>query len=996
VLHGQFAPEQLVRPPGTPWSNISGTHFHIAAERLVNFSGIPTISGYLDFAQTCTDAFSIKMYKIILERAIGIFGESFESNSTFCKFVNMDVLTKRIVDEVNSTFFNEIQKTNDEIRIYVGSVYVSGSSKEDAMFYVKEENERKTIHVHFFLHDSSKIAVPHLLNWPKQDWLVKFDFFPEKFKRVGKTHIIAEHGYKSFPMPRFHKDDSSAYFRNPRNTYNDWQDEKNQIISFGHFEFEGKHDLFKINLIKIIEESFLMGLELSKFLLSEFFMALGGETEKDLKQKGKKEFEYIKKRKQLITESGDPDPKVDLIVYPINSNAAFVIEKIKELINKELTYKIFALMPVNKERVGSTLLISPLVLKSIRDILDKSVEKKVLLFDTSVISGRTRKELKHLLQGLGANEVKMLSITDRFRLPLHVQDKFRHKSYWRLDVPRLGSADMCPICKAIDILDNFKANLTSNLAIRRIDDIIGNWKVISYFGPVSDHGIKPTPINPVEKKLGIKFNESTKTFEQIISKDDKDKGIRNQILLRNSLGLTIYVSEMHAMTSRDDLALKLIHSLTALSAVAKIELICSQLLLFPNEYSKRVQFDMVMELFNASNSIYQSDNWTGLAVLVLLLQNKEVHHRLIESIQIEGSKDLKINNLDLNIFIAFVLKSYPSKSTDISEKIFRLLKYTGEEKIINTYKQFHYEIYNDAGAIHSKPLIAFYVKNEILEKDRLEDAINSISKLIFLLENLQTWQFRRKLKNQSFLSSYRVLCKSTLSNYYDRFEALIPNQNNLPENSNPANYEENFMSLQNDVKNVLVPRLQLLHRYLFCPILHVEGCITVKDEIEQAINNINESDWEEEAKKKNTNFIDVGPVVSISGFADYKPVSVVSNKRNYWMICDQLMESEIRYTIMNAIHSNGPIGDIWSMDADDKSVADMWINIAYTQEQVELLFANKSSKSALEICQDIEQKNKEGILHLKDDLCGKFEVIQHASSDPEEKIVIVKLIIPLI
>jgi hypothetical protein len=44
VLHGQFAPEQLVRPPGTPWSNISGTHFHIAAERLVNFSGIPILA----------------------------------------------------------------------------------------------------------------------------------------------------------------------------------------------------------------------------------------------------------------------------------------------------------------------------------------------------------------------------------------------------------------------------------------------------------------------------------------------------------------------------------------------------------------------------------------------------------------------------------------------------------------------------------------------------------------------------------------------------------------------------------------------------------------------------------------------------------------------------------------------------------------------------------------------------------------------------------------
>jgi hypothetical protein len=43
VLHGQFAPEYLVRPPRTPWSIIGGTHFHIAAERLINFSGIPNL-----------------------------------------------------------------------------------------------------------------------------------------------------------------------------------------------------------------------------------------------------------------------------------------------------------------------------------------------------------------------------------------------------------------------------------------------------------------------------------------------------------------------------------------------------------------------------------------------------------------------------------------------------------------------------------------------------------------------------------------------------------------------------------------------------------------------------------------------------------------------------------------------------------------------------------------------------------------------------------------
>jgi len=44
VLHGQIAPEYLVRPPGTPWSISGGTHFHVAAERLINFSGIPSLT----------------------------------------------------------------------------------------------------------------------------------------------------------------------------------------------------------------------------------------------------------------------------------------------------------------------------------------------------------------------------------------------------------------------------------------------------------------------------------------------------------------------------------------------------------------------------------------------------------------------------------------------------------------------------------------------------------------------------------------------------------------------------------------------------------------------------------------------------------------------------------------------------------------------------------------------------------------------------------------
>jgi len=50
VLHGQIAPEYLVRPPGTPWSISGGTHFHVAAERLINFSGIPTLSTIINLS----------------------------------------------------------------------------------------------------------------------------------------------------------------------------------------------------------------------------------------------------------------------------------------------------------------------------------------------------------------------------------------------------------------------------------------------------------------------------------------------------------------------------------------------------------------------------------------------------------------------------------------------------------------------------------------------------------------------------------------------------------------------------------------------------------------------------------------------------------------------------------------------------------------------------------------------------------------------------------
>lgn len=956
---------------------------------------LPLIEGYLDYAQAATDNLCMNLFRIAIERIVGVFGEFYEEDSKHCKFINIDVLTKRIVDEANATFFNEIKHEN-AFEVYVGSVFVSGTSKDDAMFYLKEKKSNSIIHVHFFLHKSSKVSVPHLFNWPKEDWLKKFEKSEKIYKRVGRTHVIAEHGYKSFTMPRFmDKTRESAYYRNPRSTYKDWQNEKNQIISFGHFEFEGKHDLFKINIIKLIDESFLFNHELSKFLVSEFFIALGGKNKNQLRNKGEIYFDFIQERKE---NQDDKIDEVALIAYSNNSNSAYIVDKIKELFIPEFSQKMFALMPINKERVGSSLLISPLVFEPIKEVLKNSRDKKVLLFDSSVISGRTRKELKHLLFSLGAKEVRTLSITDRFRLPFKVPDKTKHRSYWRLDLPRLGNADTCPICKGIELVDNFKNELASKFSIDRISIWKEKWKAISYFNSLADHGIRPTPITTTEKKFGIEYDEETKSFIQIVSKGDKEKNIKNQIELKNSLGLTLYVTELHAMTSRDDLALKLCKKIKDLSAPAKIELLSSQLLLFPNEYSKNIQFEMVLSLFNACNEIKYPDNWTSLASLVLLIQDKALHSKLIEELKVSGTKDFKVSNIDLDILLAYILRYHTDDKLEFSQKIYRLLKFNDEEKIANIYRQFHREIYDDnGGPIHSKPLISFYKKDETPREESLRNSINSISKIQHILQKIENWHFRKRSKNIVFPFAMLTACKNKLDEFYNKFKSVNDKFILVGKDyDSDTAYKKEFDKLKYEVEFDLIPHLKTLHEFLYCSIFNIANEPYLINEIENILKSITKFDWDKEADIKNKIFLGNPPIIKLSVDASIISNNLKYQRQNAWIILDELMESEIRYSIINAIHSKRKIKDLWSVDANNVDEADMWINIEYNSEQIKIVFANLSKMPASEIKLKVNEKKKEGLLHLEHDLNGKFHVEEFAKNDDGTFIIKVILIIPII
>lgn len=949
------------------------------------------IKGYLDFAQTCTESFLVSLYRLAIERTIGFFSNAEKLIPRFCFFRNIDLLTKPIVDVANASLFDETQKESTN-EVYVGSVFASGKSKEDAMFYVNLSNS--ILNIHFFSHPSSKHHVPHLFNWPSQSWIDKnFDRSSKKYERVGRTHVIAEHGYKSFPVPRFHwKNMNSFYYRNPRDTYDDWQDERSQIISMGHFNFEGKHDFFKINITKLMDESFLYNYGLANFLVSEFFLSLGGVIPDDLTEHGKKYIDSIRHRRDRESIT-----KTALIVYANNSASSAVVDQIKKNFSEDLNGKIFALMPMNKERVGSSLLISPLVFDEIRSQLKKSKSKTVLLFDTSVISGRTRKELKHLLFHLGAEEVITLTVIDRFRLPFRVPNPLKHKSYWRLDAPRMGSAGMCPLCKGLKDIEGFKEDLASAFAIERIDQWKENWHVISYFNPQSDHGVKPTPITPMEKRFGIVLNEETGQFEQVISKEDKEAGIKNEIVLRNSLGVTIYATEIHSMTSRDDLALKLCKAENGLNNATIIEVLAVQLLLFSSEYSKNVHFEMIKKLFNACREIKQPDNHTALAALAILIQEKSIHKKLIHEIDKNWVSYSREMNFDVEILLAYVLKYLPSSEFE-PDKIVRLLKFKNEETDLSVYQHLHYELYNEYGKIHTKPLIAFFEKREYLEKETrdatLRDAINSISKLIYLINKIPVWKLRRKYDVDPAPSDSHNKVLAQLHFFYEEFKKNIDSFTITGQET--PEYEIEIEKLKARVRQELIPNLKNFHSYIFLSLKsdQVQEVSPVYEEMQQIVLSVSKHQWLDEAKNKEIALFKTKPPrVFVSAIKNPISNALQNRRNNAWMIYDSYIQQEIRFTIMNAIHSTQEIDDIWSVDGSNYRKAHLWVKVDYNNDFVILEFANASDMPAEKVKKKIEEKKKDGVIHLVD-IGGHFDVVDHQDGD----VMIIKTIlhIPII
>lgn len=318
--------------------------------------------------------------------------------------------------------------------------------------------------------------------------------------------------------------------------------------------------------------------------------------------------------------------KCSFLIYPYHSNTERIVDIIKEyLINNDV--KIIPLIPLNKERNGTSFQPSPLTIEMLKKtILVQRVKNKdgigekeinALLLDDAIIDGKTQEEIKHVMYGLGIRHIMSVFILERRRIPYNTSDCRKTSAFWRLDIPRLGSKYSCPLCAAINSISDFSSQIVSENARKRVLEWIDIWGArtentlerVQTLTPVKIHLEQPA------KRFGIYFEDGL---------CKQCGGESNKIELLTSLGLTLYMGELLSITSRDDKMLQYCSERFCLDSLTILEMLCTNLLLYGKTISRKVREKIVCYIFDRANSIIECNNHTAFAALVLMTQENEV------------------------------------------------------------------------------------------------------------------------------------------------------------------------------------------------------------------------------------------------------------------------------------------------------------------------------------------------------------------------------------
>lgn len=674
--------------------NLTGGFSYIPEK--VFWSETKDVSGYLDFSQTnrmpeCRDICIQKLNQLRVLMSGAYFNSVDRFSDEICERANFVVGCDK-----------------DGAKINIGSVFVSGTSNRLL------DNESECFY--FLLHpDSENTTVKSLLGWISPKFLPDIATPEEsirKFKRLGNSSFIARGGADYWLNK--HYGENGSFIRLGGNSLYTLLQRKIGVhpdtLRIGHFESTERHDLFgyRINYwfdSDIIDRQLNPTYERTSifdFLFTNFVYALKGKIRKE-------EFYSILNPtlspgmsnslwcKYHAADDCSGKQSDGILVYFFDFQTSMLVEKIEKLLIKEEAKSIIPLIPLSRTYEMGSLVISPLILDRIEDQIKetkkKGAEAKITVFESVAFNVRLVEEVKQILYGIGADQVRILTILDRRRIPV-TETKPAIKALGRIDSPALHGNDRCTICRALEILEECK-NQVINIDIKkRLEDMISRWQCVQ----LSD--------NEYKRGIGSRQIKLTQSAQEIVENFCGDY-LGKPLKIELDSALCSMVVEHTVISASNQLLMRLLDLNILIesdidgikSDELKMLLASTYLLLFAANPISNKQIKLVAEILRnlLDNHKYTSDRTSLAVVAISSLPDKFIRslckkYEMVEEGIIQSDSKMINNDALIARIVSYMSTQLPYRNSDyvLLERSVRCYLFGNQSKLECLYDIFMY------------------------------------------------------------------------------------------------------------------------------------------------------------------------------------------------------------------------------------------------------------------------------------------------------------------
>lgn len=671
--------------------------------------GNQDIHGYLDLERTYLYS---EFYDIITTSLLRMSGLISDEN---VEYKNIDQTVERVCQDIN----NSISLRDGNITyINVCGACATGYTRES--YYYENGSALDVI---LFVHPLFKKSLDNvaiLFIWPGTSFFDEFPIENDLYYRLGKTSSITiDPKEKLINIPAVYNNVT----RNKYQMYEDFQMKTPKFIKYGHYKTDNHHYLIGFDFISYLKYSYLKKEGVVAYFLWKIIYYLVGEDISTI-YNSLKDKQWIK---PLMENKYTKDSNHgELVVYHSNTFTEYIMKLIKSILPNELTNRIIPVSILSLQDKGNPLVFSPFVTRKIQSVFEEKNNKGILYIDSSFSTGRRMIEIENVFLSLGCKKVSFLTILDMRRLR---NVDFKNNSFWKINLPRLDDNSHCVLCDTLKKVEDYKKK-TDSVICERLLLWERNWKCLNINNSIGEHGIESV------ENLNCTFEDA---------------------VIHDSTTLNVYIAERICESYSNDFVYNYVtDQKTDLDKFLRIQLICTQIVLFGNQHSRKLQLSMLSELLGIMAKTTEVNAYTSLAGLVIISQKSEVMYELLNEIlylnQLKKIQQIKISllsskNIDLVISIGYFLKNnylieqlingFPDKTTSpfinmINEHILP------DKNLKLLFKEFEGLYINEMGRRHNtncqKLLTEHSTEYNDFEK-RCSQVINDVNRLCELIKH---------------------------------------------------------------------------------------------------------------------------------------------------------------------------------------------------------------------------------------------------------------------